>query len=402
MKRKAVITAAVAATGLAIGTLAPLPVFAEDQEQAGQSQQEQSVQEQSVTLRDRQNEDQSARQDQQQSQQENRQASERPSQRPNADQQAVYGVLSKATEALVSARGGERPLSQLMELVSQADRQRLEGSEKRQAQQGENAGDQARGSGSAEFNQKVQQFRQDWQAKYGGEFDVKDEQVVFSGVRIHSGAPVRSGGDNTATASGDREGDAAQQAGARISTDDSNRSGSLNAERSADQPDRSQAQESEAVTESGEVQVGRDAKKGEIPSDANSSETETSEAQTGDVQANPDADRPARGEQASARATASGRMITAMIPPHHNAAEAHLRLKREGSDWKIDLPDSMTREQLTANLSRHLGDIQQQKENWPEQESEAYKMVSHQLLVALTDSALKPSSQNGAQQEEAR
>jgi hypothetical protein len=399
MKRKAMITAAVAAAGLAVGTLAPLPILAEDQEQAGQSQQGQSVQEQSVTLRDAQKEEQSDPQNQQQSQQDSRQENERSTKRPNADQQAVYGVLSKATEALVSARGGEKPLSQLMELVSQADRQRLEGSEQRQAQEGDNAGDQARGSDSAEFNQKVQQFRQDWQAKYGGEFDVKDEQVVFSGVRIHSGAPVRSG--DTATASGERDNETAQQAGARISSGDSNRSGSLNAERSADQPDRGQAQqsESEAVTESGEVQVGRDAKKGEIPSDANSSDTETSEAQASDVRANSDTGRPARGEQAAARATASGKMITVMIPPHHNAAEAHLRLKREGNDWKIDLPDSMTREQLTANLSRHLGDIQQQKENWPEQESDAYKMVSHQLLVALTDSALKPTSPDAGQQE---
>jgi hypothetical protein len=57
----------------------------------------------------------------------------------------------------------------------------------------------------------------------------------------------------------------------------------------------------------------------------------------------------------------------------------------------------MTREQLTANLSRQLGDIRQQKDNWPEEEAEAYKFVSHQILLALTDTALKPAPQKEGQ-----
>ena len=55
-----------------------------------------------------------------------------------------------------------------------------------------------RQQGSADassFQQRVRQFRQDWKAKYGSDFDVQDESVVFSAATARSGGEGGSDGD---------------------------------------------------------------------------------------------------------------------------------------------------------------------------------------------------------------
>jgi len=51
--------------------------------------------------------------------------------------------------------------------------------------------------------------------------------------------------------------------------------------------------------------------------------------------------------------------------------------------WKIDVPDSVSVEQLHDNLLKHLTMANEAKDQWPADVNDAYRLVSHHILMAV-------------------
>jgi hypothetical protein len=115
-------------------------------------------------------------------------------------------VLARATEAALSEDG----VDGLVALLSRQDRARIAPSA---GAQPDTADD-----GAGRLRDRVRQFRQSWREKYGRDFGVKNEQVVFSGVRVDAASPAD--GDTATAATNQRsnggELERAQAAGARL------------------------------------------------------------------------------------------------------------------------------------------------------------------------------------------
>jgi hypothetical protein len=88
---------------------------------------------------------------------------------------------------------------------------------------------------------------------------------------------------------------------------------------------------------------------------------------------------------AQAAAASAGPMIGVTIPASHDLPETRLNLVKEGSSWKIDLPDSIDGQQLSQRLSDHIQMATQMKDKWPADANEAARAISHHVFVALSN-----------------
>jgi len=213
---------------------------------------------------------------------------------PDADQirAAVVGV----TDAIL--RPGA--LRNLPEQLTAADRERL--------------GDSLSQLRDDALDQKLNQLRQEWKIKYGGELDLQRNQAAFNDPSIKI-LP----GDVT---------DAARLAGERVDA--------------AGEP-RANDNESAATTKPSAAHAGSD-KVATIVFPTAPTGTRTSQP-----------------------------------------AIVKLVANDNGREWKIDLPDPLDAKRLDQNLSRHLDMILAQKEQWPADQNEAYRLVASHVLLALSD-----------------
>jgi len=60
--------------------------------------------------------------------------------------------------------------------------------------------------------------------------------------------------------------------------------------------------------------------------------------------------------------------------------------------WKIDVPDSVDARKLYDNLLNHLTMVDDQQAQWPADENDAYRLVSHHVLMAIMDQQQQGSS----------
>ena len=60
-------------------------------------------------------------------------------------------------------------------------------------------------------------------------------------------------------------------------------------------------------------------------------------------------------------------------------------LVREGADWKINVPDTLTAQRLAENLTRHVNRANQQREQWPQDAKQAQQAIAHHVMMAITD-----------------
>jgi len=105
----------------------------------------------------------------------------------------------------------------------------------------------------------------------------------------------------------------------------------------------------------------------------------------GQMPARPDNQRVAGGDTnreagrniATINVAASHNMPMLMIPMVHEAPDS----------WKIDVPDSFTVEQLHDNLMKHLTMVKDMKDQWPADPNEAYRAVTHHVLMAVMNTS---------------
>lgn len=112
----------------------------------------------------------------------------------------------------------------------------------------------------------------------------------------------------------------------------------------------------------------------------------------GDVRVNVDnntgVDMPAAGNNAAdANRNDPGRnTATISVPAAGTTPALTVPLIHEAPDsWKIDVPNTLDGPKLQANLSKHLTMVKDSSAQWPADVNEAYRVVSHHVLMALLD-----------------
>jgi len=97
--------------------------------------------------------------------------------------------------------------------------------------------------------------------------------------------------------------------------------------------------------------------------------------------------KDATGNTAADRNLEKGRNIAYVtVASSHGLPELKVPLIHELPDmWKIDVPDSVTGQKLYDNLLKHLTMADEQKDQWPSDVNDAYRMVSHHVLMAILD-----------------
>lgn len=72
------------------------------------------------------------------------------------------------------------------------------------------------------------------------------------------------------------------------------------------------------------------------------------------------------------------------VPESHGQPAVRLSLLRELPDnWKLDIPNNISGQQVHDNLLKHLTWVADHQNEWPGDVNDGYRMVSHHVLLAL-------------------
>ncbi|MEA2709952.1 MAG: hypothetical protein QOF78_2553 [Phycisphaerales bacterium] len=199
--------------------------------------------------------------------------------------------------------------------------------------------DEAAIKNQAELDGLVAQLQQDWKTKYSHEFDIKDEDKVYDGFAMIMQGEI---------------GESARQASDKVNVD-------ANANRNADGTVRTDVKV--------ENNTGVDAPK-----------TNT------DGQTAADSNRNDPGRN----------IAYVALPASHGLPEVKVPLIHEATGWKIDVPDTLDGNKLRDNVKNALTLCKENKDKWPADENEAYRVVSHKILAAIMDKPLQDPAQKAS------
>ena len=83
--------------------------------------------------------------------------------------------------------------------------------------------------------------------------------------------------------------------------------------------------------------------------------------------------------------TGGGQPTAAALKASHGLPELSLPLVSEGGQYKLDVPDTMDGAQLQTALMNALQDLNKDPAKWPADKTQAYQLVSHRILMAVTN-----------------
>jgi hypothetical protein len=95
--------------------------------------------------------------------------------------------------------------------------------------------------------------------------------------------------------------------------------------------------------------------------------------------------KDAQGNTAADRNLDKGRNVAYVtVAESHGMPLLKVPLIHELPDlWKIDVPDGVTGQMLYDNLLKHLTTANDMKDKWPTDENDAYRAISHHVLMAI-------------------
>jgi len=261
-------------------------------------------------------------------------SADQASQEQSKHAEAIHDVMAQVAEAALTKNG----LNDVVERFVDADRNRL----------GQNA-DALKNDDA--LNNQIAQLQSDWKAKYNNDFDIKDEDKVYNlnFARVMEGEEA-----------------GARTAGATISGD-------------------------ATKTDSGTTASG---KVGGVTGDATVN-TDTGTAKV-DVDNKTGVDKP-NSDAADANRNDRGRNIaTIHIAESHGLPALDVPMIHEAGGWKLDIPDSVDANKFKTNMSQALTDISGMKAQWPADAEEAYRHVTHRVLLAIFDKQATAGAGAGA------
>lgn len=121
--------------------------------------------------------------------------------------------------------------------------------------------------------------------------------------------------------------------------------------------------------------------------------TQGAEARTAGAQFPADAAKPAGDKAKEARNYAAIR-----IAASHGKPAVTVPIVHEARGWKIDVPDTVDANKLRDNVQAALTKCDEMKDQWPADVNEAYRGVSHGLLIAIMDQPMDEKAQPAAGQ----
>ena len=327
----------------------------------------------------------------------------------------IQSLLADATKSVLSPNFGN-----LNQYISQADQQRLNLAQAQDQQ----------------FNQKIQQFRQLWQAKYNREFDI-DGSVAF-GDQFQGFTVVQGEVQNPALLANWPVNPQTEQyrSGTQIQERDRlHRDQQIDTDKPQNDADRKQNdvnQPNDAdvdirIDDNADVTIDRNMQQRDIDAevdarlnrdrdfDANADldQDQRTDATVGGPGQPPskefqkegmqrDADYPVgtdlkqqdrdfEAEVGTDRGRAhnlqqGSEVALVNFPEHKGLKPLTVSLvQAEGDQWKIDLPNDLTANDLKSNLDKHLTHLLSIQDQWPADRNEASRIVAHHVMMAMYD-----------------
>ena len=258
---------------------------------------------------------------------------------PGNSKEEIHDVLAQVAEAAMN----KDALDDMVERFVDADRNRL--------------GQNQAALDDDSLDAKVASLRDDWKAKYNAEFDIKDEDALY--------------GQGFAMITEGEIADTARTAGERVSGDATTAG-----------PGASASGNVGGV--SGSATVNPDT--GRADANVNNNTTvDTPKANT-DGQTAADTNRNDPGRN----------VATVKIAASHGMPELTVPMIHEAGGWKIDIPDTVDSAKLRDNVSNALSKCQEMKDKWPADANEAYRAVTHKVLLAIFDKPLMDEAQKAS------
>ena len=247
----------------------------------------------------------------------------------------IRGTLASATEAALT----KGQLRSVVQRLTESDQARL----MEFARQDD-----------PELDGRIDQFQRDWRERYGQDFRIGDRSTVFDASMV------------------------AMTRGAHASTDAAQQPPAEQQHQEAAQP--AAAVEPPTAAATGDAEAGPVGTAGAVPPASDGLQ----HSQT---------PQPA---ETTAR-DASDRVIVT-LPAAHGLPAVAVPVINEGrvlDGWRIDAPDAVDGPKLRENLLTQLTVANERKDQWPADVNEAYRMVSHHVMLALLDQDARPGQAQG-------
>ena len=262
---------------------------------------------------------------------------------PGNNKEEIHDVLAQVAEAAMN----KDALDDMVERFVDADRNRI--------------GQNQAALDDDTLDAKVAALRDDWKAKYNAEFDIKDEDALYG-----QGFAMITEGEIP---------EAARTAGERVSGD-------------ATTAGPGAAASGNVGDVSGSATVNPDTGRANV--DVNNNTTVDTPRANTDGQTAADTNRNDPGRNiASVKIAASHGMPELTVPMIH-----------EAGGWKIDVPDTVDAAKLRDNVSNALAKLQENKDKWSPDANEAYRAVTHKVLLAIFDKPLMDEAQKASGTEQ--
>jgi hypothetical protein len=260
-----------------------------------------------------------------------------------ADQSAQPGAQQAGAQQAGAQQASESDVRQILSQTAQSAV--TKGGAKDLSQQFSQA-DQDRikdwAKDTTQLDQAIDQLRQAYKEKYQQDLDLsKSSEMVFTAQFFRIG-----GG-----------GDSARQAAARIGSDASAAGGAV--------------RDAASAGATGQQQIDAAKTAGAAGTDA--------------------------AQAASSAIGGQGNSFIVVIPAGHDQPETSLKLVKEASGWKIDLPEGVDSQKLSQNLQQQISSCTASKDKWPADANEASRAISHSIFVVFAaDSAASGAGATGA------
>jgi len=108
-----------------------------------------------------------------------------------------------------------------------------------------------------------------------------------------------------------------------------------------------------------------------------------------DVDRKTGVDDPRSGSADANRNDPGRNIATLNVAASHGSPAMKVPMIHEAGGWKIDVPDTVDAAKLRSNLVAHLTAVQGMKAQWPATADEAYRAVTHHVLMAVMDMPAK-------------
>jgi len=83
----------------------------------------------------------------------------------------------------------------------------------------------------------------------------------------------------------------------------------------------------------------------------------------------------------------------ATLPASHGVPAVNVSMINEVQGWRIDVPNTLTGQQLHDSLLKHLDHVSDMQAQWPADKNEAALMVAHHVLLAAYGVDVEPNQQ---------